>query len=589
MMLYRLKKWNTLRNQIFVVFITVMVIVLVIVGIITYQVVSVLLKNNAEKQIQQTAIQASGRIDILYEHLDNLTLQAATNSFVQEILLQEVLGNPASFNQRQSIMQVMNLYQAYSKGIDTFELYSHDGRRLFPLHDGFLSDRIGSEWIEKTEEERGRMVWAGKDPNDPSSYLALRQVNLFDRWFSPGGYLLIKVKENYIQIEESTQEDEYMILVDSNGSPIISNYEGDIDGILQNQQQDITINGLDYMLVTQQSKMTNWTTVILTPVRMITEDISVLRSAIIFSGAIGFFIFLLFSFLLSTVITRPIIKLTKTMRFGKLGALVSHKGDSSTYEINELNKTYNQMVETMNHLIQVVYEKEIIRSRSELKALQAQINPHFLYNTLDALYWSLEEKGEEQLAEYVLDMSDFFRYTITNRKEDDWVTLKEELDHIERYMKIMRVRFGERLTWYVSVPEEYADVKIPKLLIQPIVENAILHGVGNKAGKGVVKVAVEPNEAASGLKINVKDDGAGMDKETIQTILQSFKKENLTYLKGTGMALVNCNKRLELYYKNDSTRGISIDSVAGKGTCVAFEIPIVEDEHELLENDTDRR
>lgn len=137
----------------------------------------------------------------------------------------------------------------------------------------------------------------------------------------------------------------------------------------------------------------------------------------------------------------------------------------------------------MNDLIQVIYEKELIRSRTELKALQAQIDPHFLYNTLEALFWALQDKEEEELANLVVAMSDLFRYTIGSEHGSEWVTLREELDHAERYMQLMKLRFGDRLEWSLSAPPDSLELRMPKLLLQPLVENAILHGVGAKKGR----------------------------------------------------------------------------------------------------------
>ncbi|MBU9720592.1 sensor histidine kinase [Bacillus alkalicola] len=551
-----------------------MVIVLLIVGVNTYNWVSAVLKDNAEKQIQQTAIQASGKMEALYEQLESLMTQISTNANIQHILLHDVKGNPPSFQQRQSLMYLVNSYLAYYNNVDNIEIYRADHKRLFPLHEGELSHRIDEQWIQQAEEVKGRTVWVGTDPADPNYFIAIKQITLMERWFSHGGYLLVRMKDNYFEFEDTNQEEEYMILFDSSEEPVTSNYIGDTSKFLTNENH-IHIDDQEYMMVSHMSEKTGWKTIILTPVQAVTRDLPVLKTAIIISGALGFVIYLLFSIFFSTMITRPILKLTKTMRYGKLGSLKAHSETSSTYEINELNNTYNQMVETMNSLIQEVYEKELNKSRSELKALQAQINPHFLYNTLDALYWSLEAKGEEKLADYVLDMSDLFRYTISHPKEDDWVELKEEINHIERYLKIMRVRFGSRLIWRLSVSSEHYHVKLPKLLIQPLVENAILHGVGNKTGPGCVEIIIKPStNHSSRLRVEVKDNGVGMTKDTVEKIMNSFDMEESSFdTNGTGMAIVNCNRRLNLYYNESSIRGITIHSSLGEGTTVSFEIP----------------
>jgi two-component system sensor histidine kinase YesM len=570
----RLGKYNTLRNQILLVFLSVMVIVLCFVGIMTYNIVSSLLKNNAEKQIQQTAIEANGRMESLYQQIDMLTKQVATNSYVQQLLLAEKDGQTATFNERQALMQVGNTFQVYSNGINAFEIYSTNNRKLIPLDEEGLMNRVHHKWIEEADLAGGRLVWIGQDPKEPEFFLAIKRVSLMDRWFSNGGYVVVQIHAKYFEFTETSQDHKHMILVDQNNKEIISNYTGDIHPILSEKETMITLNGSDYMLIKQKSAITGWTLFILTPVSALMKGISVLRAAIILSGAFGFLIFVISSFLLSTMITRPILKLTKTMKRAEDGELTLNPEISSTIEITELNQTYNQLVEHTNHLIQVVYEKEIVKSQAELKALQSQINPHFLFNTLDALYWSLDEKGEEDLAESVIAMSELFRYTISNQNQDEWVTIKQELEHVELYMQLMKMRFGERFTWSVSIPTDFEQVKIPKLLIQPIVENAILHGVGNKVGQGFVMVNVEPSTVNNNLVISVNDNGPGMDEGKIEKIMELIDTGKVSSMKGNGMAIANVNKRLQLYYKDYEINRINICSEVNKGTCFTFEVPI---------------
>lgn len=575
-MISRLSKFNTLRNQILVVFLIVMVLVLFFVSISTFNIVSNLLKDNAEVQIQGTTVQVSERLDTLYRQIDMISKQVITDSYVQQLLLDEVEGRPVGFDQRQSLMQVVNSYQAYSDGIHSFELYLKDHTRIFPLNGMVLPSRVDEKWIEQAKDAKGKLVWIGEDPKDPSLYLGIRQVSLIDRWFSNGGYLLTRIDADYFRLKDeskTTKDNEYMIIVDQRNSPVFSNYYGDIEEIVTQNQKVVEINEEDYIVAKEKSGLTGWTAVILTPVSTLMNGLSVLRAAIIFSGIAGFAIFFFFSFILSIMITRPILNLIKTMKVAKLGGLKPISESASTVEIVELNKTYNQLVENTNHLIGVVYEKELCLSQAELKALQAQINPHFLFNTLEALYWSLEEKGEEELAEVVVAMSDLFRYTISNPKvEDEWVLVKEELEHVERYLHVMKMRFGDRLTWYVSSPPD-CEVKIPKLLIQPLVENAVLHGVGNKNGQGTISVIVEEVKSSSKLVIKVIDDGPGIEENTLYSIIQSLKFGIVSSVKGKGMAMANVHKRLQLYYKNDEGSGLFIESKINKGTCITFEIP----------------
>jgi len=456
----KLKKFNTLRSQMLIGFLAVMVIILLFVGIMTYDSVSTLLKNNAQKHFQQTAIQANGRLEALLEQIDSLTTQVATNSYIQKLLLAETNGIPASFAERQALLPIVSMVQAYSNGVSSVELYNAQSRRIFPINENRLENRVERSWIERADLGKGKLVWIGIDPLDRSSVLAIRRISLIEQWFSHGGYLLVRMNKNAFELQEQlpltgTSLSDMMLIVDKERRIIASNTdsltETELAMMMQTEGQTVTFNKKNYILVKQQSGMTDWTLLILTPVSAVTEGISVLRTALTVSAGIGTLLFIILSFVLSTMITRPIFKLIRTMRKARLGVMQPNpKSSSSTIEINELTNSYNQMVDDMNGLIRLVYEKEILQSRMELKALQAQIDPHFLFNTLEMFYWSLHEKDEEELAELVVAMSGLFRYTIGNPKKDEWVTIAEELEHVERYLTIMKMRYGERLTWRIT-------------------------------------------------------------------------------------------------------------------------------------------
>uniref|UniRef100_A9U6Q4 Predicted protein n=1 Tax=Physcomitrium patens TaxID=3218 RepID=A9U6Q4_PHYPA len=260
------------------------------------------------------------------------------------------------------------------------------------------------------------------------------------------------------------------------------------------------------------------------------------------------------------------------MRSARLSGLKPTVQISSTIEINELNHSYNQMVEHMNELIGLVYEKEILQSRTELKALQAQIHPHFLFNTLEALYWSLMEKDEDELAEYVVAMADLFRYTITGPGKEEWVRLEDELEHIERYLLIMKMRLGDRLSWSISSPPALASVPMPKLLIQPLVENAILHGIEGRIGPGKVSVGVSLSADQMHLVVTVTDDGKGIDEDNLRRIVTALQTGMTPPFKGSGMGIFNVQQRIKLYYGGDrpDESGLAIDSQIHRGTRCHF-------------------
>lgn len=578
-MLGRIKELNTLRNQIFVGFLLVMLVIIGVAGLFIYKNMSVQLKNNSERHIQQTAVQASGRLDALIAQIDSLMGQVANHPTVQQLLLEEVNGHPVTFNQRQSLLQVVSSYQAYMPSVGSLEVYTSDDRLLFPIKEGSLRSRIDTRYIQEAGRQKGRLVWIGIDPSDEQSLLAIRQVSLMDRWFSKGGYVMAKIQRSYFQLNDPSGDGngERILLAGQDGRQLGSG-EGlaNVSRLLGSASQTVTFEGQEYVQVKQYSGRTGWTLLVLTPVSYVTEGLSVLRTVLLFSGAIGTMLFLVMSFLLSTMITRPIINLIRAMRRSRLGTLTPNPETASTMELRELNNTYNAMVKNINDLIRVVYEKEVLQSRTELKALQAQINPHFLFNTLEAFNWSLEEKGEEELAALMVSLSKLFRYIIGSPGRDEWVTVGEEMGQVRRYLQIMEMRLGERLEWRIDLHAETAAVPVPKLMIQPVVENAILHGVESVIGKGTIAVTAKPAPRPGWTRITVEDSGPGMGESTLAALRQTLEEgAPAASAKGTGVGLVNVQRRLRLYYsgRSDSVLGLQVNSLPQQGTTVTFDIP----------------
>lgn len=594
-------RFNTLRNQMLFGFLLVMLIILSLVGIITFDSVSGLLQNNTEKHVQQTAIQASGRLEAVLNQIDSLTTQVATGAYVQQVLLNEYNGKTATFSERQALVASVKLVQAYADGVQSVELYNDKGKRIFPLDGDGLLSRVSEQWVGTARDSRGGIVWIGLDPGDAESVLAIRSISLIDHWFETGGFLLVRMNRDIFNISNAAMgEDspETMLLAGRNNSLIATSdpafTDAQLAALMDATGPIITLADRQYMQVRQQSEVTGWTLLLLTPLREITGGISVLRTAILVSAGIGTILFALLSFALSTLITRPVFKLIKTMRSARLGGLKPVSRISSTIEINELHYSYNQMVEHMNNLIELVYEKELLQTRTEFKALQAQIHPHFLFNTLEALYWSLQEKGEEELAEYVVNMADLFRYTISSPGQGEWVTLDEELQHIERYLDLMKLRFGERIGWRLAVPPDCRSVRLPKLLIQPLVENAVLHGLEHKLGPGFI--AITARHADGLLHIAVEDDGGGMTQERRQSIMAALNNSSAISpaSSGAGMGLLNIQQRVLLHFgsgKPERPTGLQLAARTGGGTTAILAIPTTDKgvtQHAYDENDPDR-
>jgi len=574
------QRWNTLRNQILAIYLIVLILVLFIVSFFIFNQVAGMLRENAEDQVQQTVNEAIGRYDVLYTQLNLLTRQISTNDQVQSIILKEYHGDQATFAERQALSTLTNRLQANADGIYMTEIYNYHLTKLTPLDGPGLGEQVGLDQIRRADEANGKLVWLGEDPHNKDFFLAIRQIRLLGNNFENGGYVLVRINKDYFQTHTINDDhDQMMMVLDQNERLVSSNFKEFAEqmGLVTESGYNLSSFNDDHFLHNSEiSRETGWTIIMLTPITWFTEGLPVLRTIIVVAGLIGFAIFFIFSYFLSTYITKPINKLTDTMRkAGEEMVTLEPSTTAAPNEINELNQTYNQLAEQTNYLIQMVYEKELVKSRTELKALQAQINPHFLFNTLDLLYWSLDKKDEDDLAEMVLAMSHLFRYTITASETDEWVSIRDELNHIEQYMKIMQMRFGERLRYDIDVDDALLDYVLPKLIIQPLIENAVLHGIGDMVEDGVIQLTIQYNQDKDGILISVADNGKGISKEKLEKIYQNISENKGVQISGDGMALANVERRLKLYYNPNQIKGIQINSVEDKGTVIGFKIPII--------------
>ena len=239
--------------------------------------------------------------------------------------------------------------------------------------------------------------------------------------------------------------------------------------------------------------------------------------------------------------------------------------------IGELYDDLNKLIESIQHLVATVYEeqvqKEKLNSRQkdvEFKMLASQINPHFLYNTLETIRMKARFNGQKEIEELVKMLAKIMRRNI--QVGDNLVTLKSELELVEYYLKIQQYRFGERINFYIDLKCDIEDLKIMPLIIQPLVENAFVHGLETKEGKGEIRILVERNDR---LRIHIIDNGVGMSKDKLKEIKESL--DDSSRLDRNNIGLCNVNQRIKLLYGNEY--GIYIDSQEDQGTTVVIELP----------------
>lgn len=249
-------------------------------------------------------------------------------------------------------------------------------------------------------------------------------------------------------------------------------------------------------------------------------------------------------------------------------------------ELSPLANTLNSMAEQIDLLIKKNIEEQKNFQKAEVKALQAQITPHFLYNTFDTIIWLAEEEDTERVVKITKAFSDFLRISLS--KGHEWITLKQELDHITNYLTIQKIRYADILNYEINVNPDLLSCKMIKLVLQPLVENAIYHGIKNKRGRGHIFVNIDyTDQSKQFINLSVSDDGAGFTEERLEEVNKELNTgyENTEKLNSV-YGLYNVHKKLCLYY-GDKTEGLKIQSVYKQGSTISFVIPFMSGENDV--------
>ena len=279
------------------------------------------------------------------------------------------------------------------------------------------------------------------------------------------------------------------------------------------------------------------------------------------------------AWLISASIYIPIKKLqdlSTTITKNDLQALVSNE---NVDEITELGMSFNIMIGKIRELLDAkVLEQENLK-KAELKALQAQINPHFLYNTLDTIVWMSESNQSEQVIKIVKALSSFFRIALSRGK--DWISIRQEVEHVRSYLYIQKIRYRDILNYQIDVDECILESTILKLTLQPIVENALYHGIKNKRDGGTIWVRAK-KAGDDFVMLEVQDNGVGFTPYKLDQVRTSFNNDSNRILKNeTGFGLENVHKRIQLYYGDQY--GLQVDSKYQEGTKIVVLIPFQRD------------
>jgi two-component system sensor histidine kinase YesM len=283
-------------------------------------------------------------------------------------------------------------------------------------------------------------------------------------------------------------------------------------------------------------------------------------------GALLFGLLPLFM-LATTIISKPLNRLYKSMMKFKNGDFEQRIEVTNYDEIGEVTQCFNEMVTEIKELIDTNYVMVLRERQSELDALQAQINPHFLYNALDSLYWQALNTGSEKLAEDIYSLSQLFRLVLSQGQS--MIPIAKEKDLIYHYLQIQKMRFEKKLNFTIDMDEAILEYKIPKLIMQPFVENAIVHGLEHTGAQGLIEIKGHQKDGY--IILEVKDNGIGMTQEQLKEVFEKEENKEYSSQRIGRYAIKNIKERLNLKYHDNFE--LKIQSKVGVGTTVTMILP----------------
>ena len=278
-------------------------------------------------------------------------------------------------------------------------------------------------------------------------------------------------------------------------------------------------------------------------------------------------------------VKKPIDRLEDVTAKLAEGTLDARLNETEVTELRNLTIQVNTMADRLEEMMEKSHQDERNLRKAELRTLQTQINPHFLYNTLDAIVWKAEAGEKNEVIQLTGALSDFFRISLSSGA--DWIPISQERKHIEGYLTIQKTRYRDIMHYEIDIPDEIGDYYILKLLLQPLVENALYHGIKNCRGGGTIRVKGRLKEDM--LEFSVSDTGSGMTEEQLGALRKRMKEGQRAVSEGTGgFGLVNVNLRIRLYYNQPEGLQITSDE---NGTTVSFRVPCRSRE-EISENES---
>ncbi|MCQ6563071.1 cache domain-containing sensor histidine kinase [Paenibacillus mendelii] len=559
--------FNRLRfnQKLFLSYLIVIIIPILVLGIYSYRQSKEMQNIQASQSIERNVEAVSESIKNSLEEYDQMIRSIVLNRTFQRIVANDYLDLiNLSRDLKEYLSPYVNMMMMMNNHIHQITFYTQSDVPEYGLsvlkHERVMNQPWYQKVLEGTEyqwffDESGYVSVAGKFPRFFSDtytnvvYMRIEDKGLFKNILDLAkGYSVIISDENNRVLYVNSSEAKA-------GMPAYST--GDIlhlkDGLA-------VINGTKMFVVNKTIPQTQWVIRCFVPMNQVTQNAdSILGATLIVIGSCIVFLLIIISIFSKTMIRR-IYKLNTLMKRVENGELMPLVQSASKDEIGELTNRFGNMLVRINALIEEAYTNKIIQKELELKALQSQINPHFLYNTLSFINWEALKNEQHITSHVVTALSRFYRTSLN--KGDSIIQVRDELDNIKSYLDIIRIMSDGGFEIHYEIDEAVYDYWMINLILQPLVENAVRHGINQREDGGGGVLRVSARLTAGSIIFTVEDNGPGMNEEMVVRLLS---------VQSSGYGLKNVNERLKLFFGIASR--IEIESVIGRGTIMKVTIP----------------
>ncbi len=604
--LTRLLRRTKIQNRLAVSFAVLTLVPVMITGIYAYYKSSEAIKNKIGTYSIQITNQVSENVKNELMKLENDSVDIAFSDLVQNAMANYDNMSEWEKNDTEAKLQrTLAKRFSFSHSVSDVLVYTKKGDKIIAYGDTYFKFRLKPGYlnglIRDIKVKDGVPFWTIEDSNveektDNTGYRAnnygkagimiARSFKSLNQDFELG-YILIRIDQKYLAniIKDINIGSGSSIFILDNSGTVISGrgkginvakpYEKPelIEALVNNRKNGVysfnsTVTGEKSLVAYTYIPSSDWYVVSVIPFSYLNAETMKIGLYIAILGVISFLFALLLSFLVSRSISKPLNKLVISMNNVKKGNFVVRMADDSRDELGEMTVHFNNMVDEIRYLIEEVKEKENLKRGAELKALQAQINPHFLSNTLNTVRWLANIQKAENISSITKSLIQLLQACMG--KGSELITIREEVEYVKDYLNIMDYRYYDKFKVHFEIEENIMEFKIMRFILQPIVENSIIHGLEPMSGQGII--VLKGYRSGNELHITIKDNGIGITPDDLDSLMKdkpSGKKSTLS-----GIGIWNVDERIKHYF--GEKYGVTIESVPNLFTAVEITIPVVE-------------